>query len=235
MNIKTIGIFAFLSIFVAVPAVRAEEESNEDPAAVEYADYEDYGVFDDVQELIDEELTEAAVVADDMGQVVVENVEPVIVDVPAPRAVADRLSCDEINTRVSELQADVKAYPELKADLEYMLSRQRNQCAPRAARRPVHNYRNVNPVMEIEVPEVSVSTEPPVPEKTPEEIAAEEAAAEAALQARIEENRSKGLCDDGEKPNQYGCCGGEVFKQVEHLKFACCEKENPNECREPLK
>ena len=99
MNIKTIGIFAFLSIFVAVPAVRAEEESNEDPAAVEYADYEDYGVFDDVQELIDEELTEAAVVADDMGQVVVENVEPVIVDVPAPRAVADRLSCDEINTR----------------------------------------------------------------------------------------------------------------------------------------
>ncbi len=235
MNIKTIGIFAFLSFFVAVPAVRAEEESNGDPAAVEYADYEDYGVFDDVQELIDEELTETAVVADDMGQVVVENVEPEIVDVPAPRAVADRLSCDEINTRVSELQADVKAYPELKADLEYMLSRQRNQCAPRAARRPVHNYRNVNPVVEIEVPEVSVSTEPPVPEKTPEEIAAEEAAAEAALQARIEENRSKGLCDDGEKPNQYGCCGGEVFKQVEHLKFACCEKGNPNECREPLK
>ena len=236
MNIKTIGIFAFLSFFVAVPVVRAEEESNEDPAAVEYADYEDYEVFDDVQELIDEELTETAVVADDTEQVVVDDVEePEVVDVPAPRAVADRLSCDEINIRVSELREDVKAYPELKADLEYMLSRQRNQCAPRAARRPVHNYRNVNPVVEIEVPEVSVSTEPPVPEKTPEEIAAEEAAAEAALQARIEENRSKGLCDDGEKPNQYGCCGGEVFKQVEHLKFACCEKGNPNECREPLK
>ena len=236
MNIKTIGIFAVLSIFMAVPALRAEEESNEETATVEYADYEDYEVFDDVEELIDEELNETATVVDNMGQVVVDNVEePEVVDVPAPRAVADRLSCDEINTRVSELREDVKAYPELKADLEYMLSRQRNQCAPRAARRPVHNYRNVNPVTEIEVPEVSVSTEPPVPEKTPEEIAAEEAAAEAALQARIEENRSKGLCDDGEKPNQYGCCGGEVFKQVEHLKFACCEKGNPNECREPLK
>ena len=231
MNIKTIGIFAVLSIFVAVPAVRAEEESNEDPAAVEYADYEDYEVFDDVQELIDEELTEAAVVADDMGQVVVDDVEePEVVDVPAPRAVADRLSCDEINMRVSELREDVKAYPELKADLEYMLSRQRNQCAPRAARRPVHNYRNVNPVAEIEIPEVSVSTEPPVPEKTPEEIAAEEAAAEAARQAQIAENRTKGLCDDGEKPNQYGCCAGEVFKQVEHLNFACCPKEGDGDC-----
>ncbi len=226
MNIKTIGIFAALAVLVATPAVRAEDESYEE---VEYQDYE---VFDDVEDLIDEELVESVEAEAEQ----VENVEePEVVDVPAPRAVADRLSCDEINTRVAELQADVKAYPELKADLEYMLSRQRNQCAPRAARRPVHNYRNVNPVTEIEVPEVSVSTEPPVVEKTPEEIAAEEAAAEVARQAQIKENRGKGLCDDGAKPNQYGCCDGEVFKQVEHLNFACCEKGNENECHEPLK
>ena len=226
MNIKTIGIFAALVVFVVTPAVRAEDESYEE---VEYQDYE---VFDNVEDLIDEELVESVEAEAEQ----VENVEePEVVDVPAPRAVADRLSCDEINTRVSELREDVKAYPELKADLEYMLSRQRNQCAPRAARRPVHNYRNVNPVTEIEIPEVSVSTEPPVPEKTPEEIAAEEAAAEAARQAQIKENRANGLCDDGAKPNQYGCCDGEVFKQVEHLNFACCEKGNENECREPLK
>lgn len=226
MNIKAIGIFAALSIFVAVPALRAEDESYEE---VEYQDYE---VFDNVEDLIDEELVESVEAEAEQ----VENVEePEVVDVPAPRAVADRLSCDEINTRVSELREDVKAYPELKADLEYMLSRQRNQCAPRAARRPVHNYRNVNPVTEIEIPEVSVSTEPPVPEKTPEEIAAEEAAAEAARQAQIKENREKGLCDDGAKPNQYGCCDGEVFKQVEHLNFACCVKGKDNECHKPLK
>lgn len=230
MNIKTIGIFAVLSIFLAVPVVRAEEESYEE-TAVEYMDYEDYEVFDDVEELMDEGLIEMPFVADDAGQVVVDNVEePKVVDVPAPRAVADRLSCDEINTRVSELQEDVKAYPELRADLEYMLSRQRNQCAPRAARRPVHNYRNVNPVVEVEIPEVSVSMEPPVPEKTPEEIAAEEAAAEATRIAKVEENRNNGLCDDGEKPNQYGCCAGEVFKQLEHLNFACCPKEGDGDC-----
>ena len=203
MNIKTIGIFAALVVFVATPALRAEDESYEE-VEVEYQDYE---VFDDVEDLIDEELVESVEAEAEQ----VENIEePEVVEVPAPRAVADRLSCDEINTRVAELQADVKAYPELKADLEYMLSRQRNQCAPRAARRPVHNYRNVNPVTEIEIPEVSMSTEPPAVEKTPEEIAAEEAVAEAARQAQIEENRGNGLCDDGAKPNQYGCCDGHL-------------------------
>lgn len=223
MNIKTIGIFAALGVFVATPALRAEDESYEE-AQVEYQDYE---VFDDVEDLIDEELVESVEAEAEQ----VENVDSEeVVEVPAPRAVADRLSCDEINTRVAELRADVKSYPELKVDLEYMLSRQRNQCAPRAARRPVHNYRNVNPVVEIEIPEVSVSTEPPAVEKTPEEIAAEEAAAEAARQAQIEENRTNGLCDDGAKPNQYGCCDGEVFKQVEHLNFACCPKEGDGDC-----
>ena len=226
MNIKTIGIFAVLAVFVAMPVLRAEDE------AYEEIEYQDYEVFDNVEDLIDEELVESI----DGEEKQVENVESEdVVEVPASRAVADRLSCDEINTRVAELRADVKSYPELKADLEYMLSRQRNQCAPRAARRPVHNYRNVNPVTEIEIPEVSVSTEPLAVEKTPEEIAAEEAATEVARQAQIEENRANGLCDDGAKPNQYGCCDGEVFKQVEHLNFACCEKGNENECREPLK
>lgn len=223
MNIKTIGIFVALAVFVATPVLRAEDEGYEE-VDVEYQDYE---VFDNIEDLIDEELVETV----DGEEEQVENVDSEeVVDVPAPRAVADRLSCDEINIRVAELRADVKSYPELKADLEYMLSRQRNQCAPRAARRPVHNYRNVNPVTEIEVPEVSVSTEPPVVEKTPEEIAAEAAAAEAARQAQIKENREKGLCDDGAKPNQYGCCDGEVFKQVEHLNFACCPKEGDGDC-----
>jgi hypothetical protein len=225
MNIKTIGIFAALAVWALVPVYADDDSYSEDTDVVEYQEYE---VFDDVDDLIDEELFDQVTVTVEEEQG--ENADTDIVEVPAPRAVADRLSCDEINIRVAELRADVKSYPELKADLEYMLSRQRNQCAPRAARRPVHNYKNVNPVMEIEIPEVSVSTEPPAVEKTPEEIAAEEAAAEAARQAQIKENREKGLCDDGEKPNQYGCCDGEVFKQVEHLNFACCPKEGDGDC-----
>ena len=199
------------------------------------AEYQEYEVFDNVEDLIDEELVEPIDIVEPEEVVSETEAQEDVVDVPAPRAVADRLSWDEKNTRIDELRADVKSYPELKADLEYMLSRQRNQCAPRAARRPVHNYRNVNPVMDVEVPNIEISTEPPVPEKTPEEIAAEEAAAAAARQAQIDTNRAGGLCDDGTKPNQYGCCAGETFKQVEHLNFACCPKEGDGECHEPLR
>ncbi len=161
-----------------------------------------------------------------------------VTDVPAPRAVVSRLSCDEINQRVEELREDIKAYPELAADLEYMIGRQRTQCAARARRRPVHNYENVNPVKQVEVveevadEEVQVAPEPapepePVQEKTPEELAAEA--------AEIEENRAKGLCDDGVKPNRYGCCAGEKFKEVSQMKFACCPREGDGECIEPRK
>lgn len=161
-----------------------------------------------------------------------------VTDVPAPRAVVSRLSCDEINQRVEELREDIKAYPELAADLEYMIGRQRTQCAARARRRPVHNYENVNPVKQVDVveevadEEVQVVPEPvpepePVQEKTPEELAAEA--------AEIEENRAKGLCDDGVKPNRYGCCAGEKFKEVSQMKFACCPREGDGECVEPRK
>ena len=229
MKIKTIGILIGAMLCLGPVVGHADDEDYQD--FVE-EDYEDYEVFDDIEDLIDEELIEDVSVADVEEAPEAETSAP---NVPAPRAVSDRMSCVDIETRIAELRTDVKFYPELRADLEYMLSRQRNQCAPRATRRPVHNYKNVNPVMDIEVPEVEVATEPVVPEKTAEEIAAEAAAAEEARLAQIAENFANGLCGDGTKPNKYGCCDGEVFKQVEHLEFACCPKDGDGECREPFK
>lgn len=187
--------------------------------------------------LADETTTDAVV--DESGAEFVD--EGATTEVPAPRAVVERMTCADINQRVEELREDVKAYPELAADLEYMLSRQRTACAARARRRPVHNYENVNPVKYFEpaeeVPEGQAPEDAPatesapapeqVPEKTPEELAAE--------QAQIEENRAKGLCDDGTKPNRYGCCPGEKFKEVSQMKFACCPREGDGECIEPRK
>ncbi|MBO4700652.1 MAG: hypothetical protein J5620_02790 [Alphaproteobacteria bacterium] len=182
---------------------------------------------DVVNDVIDENIIETEIID-----------EGAIEDVPAPRAVVARLSCDEINQRVDELREDVKAYPELAADLEYMIGRQRTQCAARAKRRPVHNYENVNPAKYIEdvvveeepvaEEQVIVTEEPkPVVEKTPEELAAEA--------EKVAENRAKGLCDDGAKPNRYGCCPGEKFKEISQMKFACCPREGDGECIEPRK
>ena len=161
--------------------------------------------------------------------------EAAIEEVPAPRAVVQRMSCDEINQRVAELREDVKSYPELAADLEYMLSRQRTACAAHANRRPVHNYENVNPARVIEeVEAVEEVTEEPVVEAEPEPVVVEKTLEELAAEAeKVAENRAKGLCDDGAKPNRYGCCAGEKFKEVSQMEFACCPKYGDGECIEP--
>jgi len=198
-----IKIIGILVALVCVPAV-AEDE------------------FDDV---IYDDFTETEIVD-----------EGAIDEVPAPRAVVARMSCDDINRRVAELREDVKAYPELAADLEYMIGRQRTQCAARANRRPVHNYENVNPVVALEEPEAveDVSEEQVVAESVPEPVIVEKTPEELEAEAKlIEQNRAKGLCDDGEKPNRYGCCAGEKFKEVSQMKFACCPKTGDGECVEP--
>ena len=70
---------------------------------------------------------------------------------------------------------------------------------------------------------VTVAPAPAQPQKTDEEIAAEIAA-----------NIEKGLCGDGTKPNKYGCCSGELFKDLGNAEFACCKKDT-NECFPPMK
>lgn len=65
--------------------------------------------------------------------------------------------------------------------------------------------------------------EPAAPVKTDAEIAAE-----------IAENIANGLCMDGTKPNKYGCCGGEVFKDLGNTVFACCQPDG-GECFPPIK
>ncbi len=64
---------------------------------------------------------------------------------------------------------------------------------------------------------------PAAPQKSEEQIAAEIAA-----------NIEKGLCGDGTKPNKFGCCTGEVFKDLGNTEFACCKKDT-NECFPPMK
>lgn len=55
-------------------------------------------------------------------------------------------------------------------------------------------------------------------EKTPEEIA-------ALIEA--------GLCADGEKPNRFGCCAGETFKDLGNTVFGCCPDDG-GECYPPI-
>lgn len=64
---------------------------------------------------------------------------------------------------------------------------------------------------------------PAASEKTYEEWAAE-----------YDANLAAGLCGDGTKPNKYGCCTDEIFKDLGSLKFACCPKTG-GDCFPPIK
>lgn len=67
-----------------------------------------------------------------------------------------------------------------------------------------------------------VAEEDAEPAPTPEEVAAKNA-----------ELRAKGLCPDESKPNKFGCCAGEKFKDLGNLQFACCN-EKTDECLAPI-
>ena len=56
--------------------------------------------------------------------------------------------------------------------------------------------------------------------------------ADIALEKELA-NLAAGLCADGAKPNKYGCCDGEVFKDLGNLVFACCPKDG-GDCYEPI-
>lgn len=48
------------------------------------------------------------------------------------------------------------------------------------------------------------------------------------------ENMAAGLCPDGSKPNKFGCCDGETFKDMGNLVFQCCPDDGDGECHDPI-
>ena len=240
MNLKIIGILGIIAV-ATVSAFMADGDDKPVENVAEYTE-DDYEWDDfDADEFWDEDNIEY-ITTESEPEIVEPEPETVPEQKVAPRAVAARMTCDDINKRIAELREDIKSYPDLKPELESLISRQRLQCAATVNRRPVRNYDNVNPVKVIDVPEpepalveepapVNEIVDVAVPEKTPEELAAEE----EAKNAKIIENLSKGLCADGMQPNRYGCCAGESFKEVTPMVFACCPKDGNGQCLEPIK
>ena len=55
----------------------------------------------------------------------------------------------------------------------------------------------------------------------------------AELAAQNAELRAQGLCPNNTKPNRFGCCPGERFKDLSNMEFACCNEET-DECLAPI-
>jgi hypothetical protein len=50
---------------------------------------------------------------------------------------------------------------------------------------------------------------------------------------QIDANFAAGLCADGAKPNKFGCCADEIFKDLGNAVFACCPKSG-GDCFPPI-
>ncbi len=77
-------------------------------------------------------------------------------------------------------------------------------------------------VYEMDCTEKSGAATAVATEKTDEQWAAE-----------YDANLAAGLCGDGTKPNKYGCCTDETFKDMGNLVFACCPKSG-GDCFPPI-
>lgn len=158
--------------------------------------------------------------------------------------VVARLTCDTVRAKISELQVQVEANPDLQDELDDMLKKQRSLCARSSGARRVRNFNNRVPQLDVEevVEEEPEQEEKPkkkkkkkeVKEVEVEEISTEPVKSQKEIDAELASNLAKGLCPDGAKPNKFGCCDGEKFKDLGNLKFACCSKEDESKCHNPI-
>ena len=164
--------------------------------------------------------------------------------------VAERVTCADVQAVINELSAVEEPDEETLAELEKQKMEYRRKCSRSAAKRKSSAVKNtvVAPTEVVEtdteseeqveevVAEVAESTKPDVVESETvvvtevEEVPVDE----EALLAQELANLDAGLCVDGTKPNKFGCCEGEIFKDLGNSVFACYPKSGEGECFPPI-
>lgn len=179
---------------------------------------------------------------------------PVLLSVVATAHAADvaqRMSCADIKTQVDTLGARDNLSDDEAKQLSDLKTKYRRDCVKRAAGGrgaqsgapcdapdehgccPGETYTDMGvagfnccpPDGGMCFTPMVVNTDAPTtdaaPQKTDKEIAAE-----------INANIAAGLCADGTKPNKYGCCADELFRDMGGT-FACCPKSG-GDCFPPM-
>lgn len=169
-------------------------------------------------------------------------------------AVGARMTCADINAKISELSAVVEPDTEtideltkLKADYRRSCSRAaRGRKSSAGARVVIEAADNAESQQKAEE---NIEQEEPAEEKSTqvvegdvtqpqvemEEIVVDAGPTEDEILAIELANLDAGLCVDGTEPNKFGCCEGELFKDLGNTVFACCPKEGDGECFPPIK
>ena len=166
--------------------------------------------------------------------------------------VVERMSCFDINTKITELSAIEEPDDDTIIELEKLKSDYRRKCMKSAGGRKTaaqgRSVINNDPIEETEVVEEVAEETTEVeqvtvkePDAKPKEQNKKENSS-GGMPATEEEirmfeelvNLDMGLCADGTKPNKFGCCTDEIFKDLGNNVYACCPKTG-GDCYPPLK
>lgn len=148
--------------------------------------------------------------------------------------VAERTTCADIQAKIKELSDITDADDDALAELDKLKSEFRNKCSRSAGARRSSGRIDI-PVEEVVVDTESDNSADVVAENTVSEPVVDvvDAPAPELTPEQVEENLAAGLCADGTKPNKFGCCGDEVFKDMGNTVFACCPKSG-GDCFPPI-
>lgn len=154
------------------------------------------------------------------------------------QVVSERMSCADISARVSEIGKIDEPTEAETAELTKLKAEYRRICTKSArGRRTSGDARIV--VESTAVPEEIATVVEDVVQESPEvESEVQQEVVEIDPMIELEQelaNLDAGLCADGSRPNKFGCCGDEVFKDLGNTVFACCPKEGNGDCFPPLK
>lgn len=154
------------------------------------------------------------------------------------QVVSERMSCADISARVSEIGKIDEPTEAETAELTKLKAEYRRICTKSArGRRTSGDARIV--VESTAVPEEIATVVEDVVQESPEvESEVQQEVVEIDPMIELEQelaNLDAGLCADGSRPNKFGCCGDEVFKDLGNTVFACCPKEGVGDCFPPLK
>ncbi|MDW2959003.1 MAG: hypothetical protein R8M37_04345 [Alphaproteobacteria bacterium] len=181
-------------------------------------------------------LTTGAFATDEATEDVVEEE---VVEEEAEASVVERVSCTDIQAQITELSAIEEPDEETQEELANLKATQRSKCMRSAGKRRATVGRKAliaaseaSTTTEEVVVEESVDDEP-VKEETPEAVIVEQPSAPELTPEQVQANLDAGLCADGAKPNRFGCCADEIFKDMGGMVFACCPKSG-GDCLPPI-
>ena len=161
-------------------------------------------------------------------------------DVPQ---VKNRMTCTEMSAKISELGQVAEPDEQTVAEIDSLKAEYRRTCSRSAGARRTSGGARVITVAEEntlsqteEVADEAVA-DTDVTETVVSDVASDDAAVadtELTLEQELA-NLDAGLCADGTRPNRFGCCGDEIFKDLGNTVFACCPKEGSSDCFPPIK